>query len=191
MLSLFISLVVLGSGVWVYLDATNHKIGKIPGVKGFLNMSAAGWAFLVMIMWMIGFPLYLYKRSSLIELASHSLNEVNVRNRPLKIGLLVAAALPLLYISYPASVTASELELPKCGDSVTTKAAVSAMRRLTSLVKIEIKNPVLLEAVKNPDEYLCKAQMRGLDEWEDVYYTVGWSKTEGRLLVRLVDVKEK
>ena len=52
------------SSVWVYLDASKHRIGKLGG-KGFFNLSAGGWGVVTMMLWIVGFPSYLIKRSGL------------------------------------------------------------------------------------------------------------------------------
>lgn len=57
------------SAQWVYYDAKKHKIGKVPGMKGLLNMSAGAMAGATLLLWLPTFPMYLYKRKALIEQA--------------------------------------------------------------------------------------------------------------------------
>ena len=55
-------LVVIGTSIWVAIDASN--IGARKGlVKGVGNMGPAGWFFCCLLIWIIGFPVYLAKRS--------------------------------------------------------------------------------------------------------------------------------
>ncbi|SDP29240.1 MATE family efflux transporter [Desulforhopalus singaporensis] len=62
-------LVVVASAIWVYFDA--KSIGAERGLSnGFLNMGPIGWAMCVAILWIICFPLYLFKRSDIKALAS-------------------------------------------------------------------------------------------------------------------------
>lgn len=61
--------IVVTSAIWVYLDATKNRIGKIPDAGGMFNMSAGAWATVTLLLWIIGFPSYLIKRRSLIERA--------------------------------------------------------------------------------------------------------------------------
>lgn len=64
-----IAIIAAVCALLVYLDATHHKIGKIPDQKGFWNLSAGLWAVAVLLLWIIALPAYLLKRSSLIEAA--------------------------------------------------------------------------------------------------------------------------
>lgn len=64
-----IFVVVTGSALWVYYDATKNKIGSIPGEKEFTNANAESWATSTLLLWIIAFPIYLFNRSQLIEKA--------------------------------------------------------------------------------------------------------------------------
>jgi hypothetical protein len=79
MISAIVVAVIAISAVWVYLDATKHKIGKIPDGKGMLNMSAGAWGVVTLLLWIIGFPAYLIKRSDLIAKAKE--NPIDVKGR--------------------------------------------------------------------------------------------------------------
>jgi hypothetical protein len=50
------ALIVLGTSMWVLSDAL--RSGK--------KISAWGWFFVCLVIWIIGFPLYLYKRADYI-----------------------------------------------------------------------------------------------------------------------------
>ncbi|MEE9611074.1 MAG: hypothetical protein V3W19_07470 [Desulfatiglandales bacterium] len=95
---LFATIIVICT-LWVYLDATGKKIGKIPGAGGMFNMSAGGWATVTLGLWIIGFPAYLIKRSSLIEAASQ--HPLEVKNRALKATVfgVIGALLMLLTLT--------------------------------------------------------------------------------------------
>jgi hypothetical protein len=57
-------LVIIGTSIWVAIDASN--IGARRGlVKGLANMGPAGWFFCCLLLWIIGFPVYLAKRSEI------------------------------------------------------------------------------------------------------------------------------
>ena len=62
-------IIVTLSPVWVYIDATNKRIGKISNRKGILNQHAAVWAIACLVIWPVAFPAYLVKREELIALA--------------------------------------------------------------------------------------------------------------------------
>ncbi|WP_271680699.1 hypothetical protein [Thermomonas mangrovi] len=81
--------VVAASAVWVYLDATKHKIGKIPGGKGLFNMSAGAWGIVTLMLWIIGFSSYLLKRKSLAEQAK--IHPIEVGGRGIKTAILAVA----------------------------------------------------------------------------------------------------
>jgi len=56
-------LVVVGTSIWVFFDA--RAIGVKKGqVKGLADMGPTGWFFVTLLLWIIGFPLYLANRSA-------------------------------------------------------------------------------------------------------------------------------
>ncbi len=64
-------LVVIGTSIWVAIDASN--IGAHKGlVKGLGNMGPAGWFVCSLLIWSIGFPVYLAKRSEIKAAAAAS-----------------------------------------------------------------------------------------------------------------------
>src|SRR5688572_29742247 len=58
----FLGLIIVVSAVWVYFDA--KSLGARPGRLngGLFDMGPAGWAFSVLILWVVAFPAYLWKR---------------------------------------------------------------------------------------------------------------------------------
>jgi hypothetical protein len=85
-MSVLVVAIIVISALWVYWDATGNRIGKIPGAGGVLNMSAGAWAVVTMFLWIIGFPIYLIKRSTLIEKAKSQ--PVEVKGRLVKLVIL-------------------------------------------------------------------------------------------------------
>ena len=71
---------------FVYLDATKHKIGKVPEVKGIANMSAGVWALCTFGLAIVALPLYLIKRPELITRAA--VHPVEPTRRGMKARLL-------------------------------------------------------------------------------------------------------
>jgi hypothetical protein len=64
-------LVIIGTSIWVAIDASN--IGAHKGlVKGLGNMGPAGWFVCCLLIWIIGFPVYLAKRSEIKAAAAAS-----------------------------------------------------------------------------------------------------------------------
>ena len=79
MLNALIVAIIAASAVWVYLDASKHKIGKIRGSKGMLNMSAGAWGIVTLLLWIVCFPAYLIARRRLIAKAQANPIEVSHR----------------------------------------------------------------------------------------------------------------
>ena len=64
-------LVIIGTSIWLAVDSSN--IGARKGlVKGSGNMGPAGWFFCCLLIWIIGFPVYLAKRSEIKAAAASS-----------------------------------------------------------------------------------------------------------------------
>ena len=56
-------LVVIGTSIWVFFDA--RAIGVKKGqVSGFADMGPTSWFFATLLLWIIGFPLYLANRGT-------------------------------------------------------------------------------------------------------------------------------
>ncbi|MDD2708105.1 MAG: DUF4339 domain-containing protein [Verrucomicrobiae bacterium] len=66
-ITLLAAVVVVGSSVWVAVDASMKKIPTDPkGTYTFLN-GALAWFLLCLVMWIVGVPLYLYYRSKTLR----------------------------------------------------------------------------------------------------------------------------
>lgn len=62
MLDLLIWGIVIVSSIWVLVDA--RAIGVQKGqIRGIANMGPVGWFFVCLLLWIVGFPMYLAKRS--------------------------------------------------------------------------------------------------------------------------------
>jgi hypothetical protein len=133
MLSTLIVLVVSASSVWVYLDATKHKIGKIPD-GGPFNSSAGLWGTATLLLWIIVLPMYLIKRRKMIERAQE--HPVTVRGRGLKAGILsfigglwflsaLSSAGPIMPTGSPSTTGAAQIikEGLKNPDSLSVKSS--------------------------------------------------------------------
>jgi hypothetical protein len=59
---------IVGSSIWVAIDAS--KLGARRGALGggMLDMGVASWTICCLIVWIVSFPCYLVARSKLIEL---------------------------------------------------------------------------------------------------------------------------
>jgi len=68
---MLIVLIVIVTSIWVFFDA--KKIGVKKGqMKGVCNMGPGGWLIVCLLLWIIGFPLYLIKRPELKRINSAS-----------------------------------------------------------------------------------------------------------------------
>ena len=57
-----IFIIVLGTSIWVFIDARSLKLPK-KDAKGFWAMGPIGWLFACFLIWIVAFPVYLVKRS--------------------------------------------------------------------------------------------------------------------------------
>ena len=76
-------IIVVASAIWVVIDAKN--IGVKKGlVTGLGNIGPWGWFFVTLLLWIIGFPMYLYYRGKFkLAVAEAS----NVGKDPISSGL--------------------------------------------------------------------------------------------------------
>lgn len=151
MLPLIITLVVAISAVWVYLDATNHRIGKVPDAGGLFNMSAEAWGIATLFLWVVAFPAYLIKRNTLKQRAkSHPVTPS--RRIPRAVGLGVLGAMMVAW-GYSAQTSA----VPGCGASATQQLAKDILKRETGQQGMEVTFRSVRTAESGSDIRHCKA----------------------------------
>lgn len=63
----FLGLVVWGSAIWVYLDFKKLGLGKYKKTALSLSSSPFGSAFIVLLLWIIAFPMYISYRQRVVE----------------------------------------------------------------------------------------------------------------------------
>jgi hypothetical protein len=64
-------LVVLATSIWVLVDA--KRIGIQSGqIGGFGDMGPWGWFFSCLLLWIVGFPLYLSRRAQYQKINAHA-----------------------------------------------------------------------------------------------------------------------
>ena len=63
-MEMLLPIIVVGTSIWVAVDASTIgvKKGQLTGVA---NMGPAGWFFVCLLLWIVGFPFYLAKRGEL------------------------------------------------------------------------------------------------------------------------------
>jgi tetratricopeptide (TPR) repeat protein len=80
----FVWLVVLGTSIWVYLDA--KKIGVKKGqLDGFCDLGPGAWAVVCLLLWIIGFPAYLIKRGEYIKINRGDSEETTVSEADIQV----------------------------------------------------------------------------------------------------------
>jgi hypothetical protein len=99
-----LTLFIMASGIWVYWDASENKIGRIPGAKGSTNTSAGSWGVVTLGLWIVGFPMYLMNRTRLIEAAKE--NPVESGARPLKALMLAIPLMLYVFFEFQAALSA-------------------------------------------------------------------------------------
>lgn len=71
-----IVLIVLGTSIWVLVDAKSIGVKK-GQIKGMGNMGPWAWFFVCLLLWIIGFPFYLAKRGEFKRVNSGQSNSMS------------------------------------------------------------------------------------------------------------------
>lgn len=172
-----VALVVVVSTVWVYYDATKHKVGKKAGGKGFTNMSAGAWGIATLLIWIIAFPTYLICRSTLIEQANE--NPVEVKGRSAKIAAFAVIGAVIVVVEILSFAQSTAAALPGCGDPQTISLAQQIYNGAPAVKAagtqfVQMKN--ISEEGYNAAQGLrtCNATLISTAGDEQVVYSVTW-----------------
>lgn len=167
--------VVVASAIWVYLDATKNKVGKVPGAGGMFNMSAGAWATVTLLLWIIGFPAYLIKRNSLIERAKS--DPVEVGGRGAKTAVLSVLGGLWVFTAFSGAALSS---LPTCSASDTA----TLVRQIIEDMPVAKAAGVKYVALKDVEEQgfnenaqirSCAAKLVTTAGEDSIQYFVKWS----------------
>lgn len=160
---MWLTIIVIASALFVYIDALSKYIGKLPGRNKFadFNYSAGMWSFLVLLLWIVVFPIYLIKRNSLIKLAKES--PVVPKQKGLAITLLVI----LLALSVIGTLSSGNLNIPSTSSSTSKAIALVKSGHFT-----DHENKTVGEAV---DGFFSNPK------WETGFGVDG--ETKGKMLV--------
>lgn len=186
--SLALSVFVVVSALWVYVDASKHKIGR-TGSGGFFDIGAGAWGAVVLLLWIVGFPAYLIKRNKLIEKAKQQPVEPTARG--FKIAIFVVITLLVAYSSFATVMQAAQL--PNCDDTEvaeTLKKAItnSPAYKLLGVSDIEIKD-VSERPSSTEDKKICRGSLvLGKDLGQQViYFSIDWqNKDKGEFWVQTI-----
>jgi hypothetical protein len=132
-------IIIWFSMVFVFVDTTKNKIGKIPDKKGFLNLSPGMWVIATWLLWIISFPLYLIKRSTLIKRAMEYPQEISLK----KIKTVTACLLVLGVLVLTNGVVESSYSnsgSPTCSDSDVRELVID-------ISTSELKDELLSQAI--------------------------------------------
>lgn len=174
MLSIIVVVIVAITSVWVYLDATKNKIGKIVDEKGMLNLPAAQWAIGSLMLWIVVFPAYVLKRKSLIEKAKGS--PVEVTGRAWKAALLAVVGLIFILITIPSFLSNN---LPACDSPEVVSLAENVVKnapaiKTLGIQSIKIKVPAEKYYDSASEKRVCRAMLSSSAGDESIHYSVEW-----------------
>lgn len=188
MIQIILAVVVGASGLWVYLDATKNRVGRVPGPKAFFNMSAWRWACFAYGLWIVGLPSYLLKRGDLIEKARAT--PVEEKNRFGKTSLLILGTVVVLGFTIYWVVNGGRL--PSCDAPESVALAERAIRGVPAIQALGIQIVgITMPAEKSYDiaegRRVCRAMLKSDQGEEPVYYTVEWhDEAKGMIWVQIL-----
>jgi hypothetical protein len=184
MLGVILTVLMVVTSLWVYLDATTNKIGRISGARGMFNLSAGGWAAATFLLWVVAFPAYLLKRRALVEAARAAPVEAKRRGA----GLTALALLGGLSI-FLTVAGSSQGGLPRCDSKDVArvlesiplvKAAVEVGGRLSGYGEAAYDGP--------SQKRTCRVTVRKDDDQLPVTFTVTWQdESKAQLRVAVVE----
>ena len=182
MIVLLVVVVVVGTAMWVYLDATKHKIGKFPTDPGFWNMSAGDWATNTVMFWIIVFPVYVLKRPELIEKAKQE--PMETRNPALGVVLLSGSGAILGVLGF---VLFGSNSPPSCDSPQIVELAEQAIRDspLVKLSGVELMGVTSGGQVAHDyfdEKRTCRAILETELGRQAIKYTVEWSDRDRRAI---------
>lgn len=181
--NLAVVLVIAASGIWVYMDATKNKIGKVSGKGGLLNLPAGALAGATLMLWIVTFPLYLIKRKSLIEQAKESPSE--------PAGKVAFGVCAVIFLAFSVA-TISATTLPACDNAATLQLANqvihnSPVLKLMGVDLGQIQNPA--EQNYKNGKRICRGFIKNpLGGQTPINYSVSWhDKSKGMIYVEILN----
>ena len=190
MINAILTAFVAVSALWIYLDATTHQIGKLSkeqGGGGLLNLSAAGWGWCTLLLWIVGLPAYILKRNALIERAREY--PVNVTNR-------TAPAETLAVVGALEFIVVTSLYMAGTVPSCDSKEVVTLAQRIIKEGPLSLLLGDSFQGLSMPAEQsydtareqrVCRAVVAVGGQQVPVRYTVEWhDKSKGLIWVQFL-----
>ena len=172
--------IVVASAIWVYFDAARNRIGKIPGRRGMFNMSAGGWGFATLGLWIVALPAYLIQRKKLIAVAR--VTPIESKRMGWKAG-----ALAIVGGTWCLAVVAGQIAsgLPGCDDS-NAKVVIGKIvndlpvAKASGIEYVSVKD--VSELGFNPQAQVrsCAGTLVTTAGEDGLQYAIKWSNTERR-----------
>ena len=114
---IIILLIVVGSTIWVGIDAKKHQVSTLAKAPYSLNTGAVAWVLYCILFWIAAFPCYLYRRSKVLSAAAATAGNTatpagNKGPGKLKLVGTVLMALGLLSLVYFLMIYDTSVEVP-------------------------------------------------------------------------------
>jgi len=187
MLNVVIVAIIVGTAIWVYLDATKNKIGKVKEAGGMFNMSAGAWSVVTLLLWIIGFPAYLIKRGALIERAKENPIEVKGRGGKTAVLSIIGGLWVLLVLAGHFSGSLPACDAPEVVDLATSSIKDAPLVKLSGLDVKGISMPAEASYDASTETRVCRAQLTHSLGNELINYSVQWhDKAKGIIWVQII-----
>ncbi|MDJ0911695.1 MAG: hypothetical protein QNI99_21085 [Woeseiaceae bacterium] len=171
-------IIICASSAWVYWDASAHKIGKIEGEGGMLNMSAGAWGAVTLGLWIVGFPAYLISRSRLIAKAEEHPRESIFK----KGGIVILAVFMLagIYVTTPGLLVG----IPNCDHGEVVALTERLVADNPAIIALAAQQPGTRASISEHAEVSydseteirrCSAVLRVPPLEERVFFEIRWT----------------
>jgi hypothetical protein len=182
MLSLIFFILQFLSVMWVLLDS--HRLGakRVKG-GGFFNMSSRGWFFSCALLWIVFFPIYLFKRQQYKREYSGFGQELS-KELLIKYTIILISFYAVLYAlgslrDFMAEKRQLDVNnLPRCDSEITKETVQNAVIN-GPMNKIYNFNIISFEQInttkhpeKNDKETFCKANVLTNAGRREIFYTI-------------------
>ena len=177
MIGIVILVIIALCAIWVYLDASAHRIGDISEHRSNFNKSAMFWAIGTLFLWPYALPYYLRIRGQLIEAAAE--HPIQEDWRFLKVSCVTVVAAGFIATSVALPGLPDENHLPSCSSQETliklsrTLDANSVAAMIDSDV-VTVSGTSEIEYLADPMARVCSGLLVTANGESSVRYIVRW-----------------